>query len=279
MNKLLRLMAGLIILNLHVYSQEIVIVGWTFPGQSAIADTGITTNLTAEVITMGGTSDIEFKNGLETKAAQASGWNEGMDSKAWLIEITTLGYNNLTLSSVQQSGGNDPGPKDYKLQYSIEADVWVDIAGGTITVENDWTTSAVDNLPLPEACHDVELLKLRWVMASNEASGGSGTVLETGKDKIDNIFIRGDVINAIHEPTVPSLQIYPNPTSGVINISTESDIEAIQLISLDGQLVKKMKINQGFINIDLSELGKGIYFIQTRIKGVEALQIDRIIVQ
>lgn len=279
MNRFLLLIAGLMFINLGIYAQEILLAGWTFPGQSAVADTGIVANLSAEVMTMGGTSDIEFKNGLETKAAQASGWSNGMDSKAWLIEITTLGYNNLTLSSVQQSGGNDPGPKDYKLQCSIEADVWIDIAGGIITVENDWTTSAVENLYLPEACSDVESLKIRWVMFSNEASGGSGIVLETGKDKIDNIFIMGDVMNTIPEQTATILHLYPNPTSGMINIYAHSNIEAIQLISLAGQVIRSQDFNHRFTNIDLSDLAEGTYFMQTKIKGEENLKTNKIIVR
>ena len=185
---------------------------------------------------MGGTSEIQFKNGLETKAAQASEWDNGMNTKAWYVEITTTGYENLSISSVQQSGGTDPGPKDYKLQYSIEDEVWIDIPGGSIMVENDCTTSAVENLPLPEACNDMPSLKIRWVMTSNEASGGSGTVLETGKDKIDNIFIKGDLINTIYSSVIDFLSVYPNPTSEKISIDSKAKIEAIQLISFSGQM-------------------------------------------
>ena len=112
MNKLILLITGLIIVNFSLNAQQIVIAGWTFPDNSAVADTGITDNLEAEVMTMGGTSEIQFKNGLETKAAQASEWDNGMNTKAWYVEITTTGYENLSISSVQQSGGTDPGPKD-----------------------------------------------------------------------------------------------------------------------------------------------------------------------
>jgi len=103
-----------------VHTQNEVIVGWTFPGNSAVADTGINVNLEKEIYTIGGTSEIEFKNGFETKAVQASGWEDGMDSKAWVVSFSTQGYSDLIISSMQSSGGNDPGPKDFKLQYSIE---------------------------------------------------------------------------------------------------------------------------------------------------------------
>lgn len=277
MNKILLLFSTLIIFNIGVNAQEILIAGWSFPEQSAAANEGTEGNIGTEIYTMGGTSDIQFKNGIESKAAQVTGWDNGMDTKAWVIEITTLGYENLTISSLQQSGGNEPGPKDYKLQYSVEADVWVDIPDGVITVENDWTTSAVENLPLPEACYDVELLKIRWVMSSNEASAGTGTVLESGKDKIDNIVIMGDMENAIDEQSMIVLNVYPNPTSGLVTINAERNIETIQLISLSGQMVKTLSFNSPFVNFNLSDLPRGTYFLQTKVSGSDILKRNMLV--
>ena len=86
-------------------------------------------------------------------------------------------------------------------------------------------------------------------------------------------------MNAIPEQTAPILQVYPNPTSGMIKVYANINIEAIQLISLAGQVVRHLGINQGFINIDLSVLAEGTYFIQTKMKGEESWQIDKIIVR
>jgi len=178
------LLCGFVFMSLGLNAQEIVIVGWTFPGSSAVADTGLIINLENEVTTMGGTSDIEFKNGFETKAAQATKWHNGLDTKAWLVHLSTEGYENLTISSLQSSGGNDPGPKYLKAQYSLaNSEVWIDIENGAITVENDWESGVLENVPLPENCYDQSQLMIRWLMASNEASGAGGDVLESGNQK------------------------------------------------------------------------------------------------
>lgn len=278
MNKFVLLIAALFFISLGSNSQ-VLVVGWTFPGSMAGATEGIEANIGQEIYTMGGTSDIEFKNGLETKAAQVTEWDNGIDVKAWVVEITTSDFENLTISSIQQSGGNDPGPKDFKLQYSIQTDVWVDIVGGEISVENDWTTSAVENLALPTECEEQELLKLRWLMASNEASGAGGDVLETGKSKIDDILIHGELIDGINNPeTLSSLSIYPNPTQGNVALVSDKNIENVQLISLTGQVVKSLNSNSPILNLNLSNLPKGTYFLLTKVKGNDIIEQSKLIV-
>ncbi len=72
-------------------------------------------------------------------AAQATQWNSGQDTKGWIIEFSSTNFTSLTLSSKQQSGGTNAGPRDFKAQYRIGAGgIWTDITGATsITVLND----------------------------------------------------------------------------------------------------------------------------------------------
>lgn len=245
-----------------VYSQNEVIVGWTFPGNSAVADTGIAVNLDKEITTMGGTSDIQFKNGYETKAAQVTGWNEGMDTKAWVVSFSTEGYSDLTIGSRQSSGGNDPGPKNFKIQYSINIGAsWTDIPESDIIVENDWETSFVENLELPDDCENMSELFIRWVMTTNEASGVGGDVLETGKSKIDEIFIKGEVINSVKEHLNFNISIGPNPATDYIQIHTDFEIDNLCLIDLSGRIIieKINLISTGMV--DVSEVPTGIYML------------------
>lgn len=279
MKKFTLLFTALILIGMFANSQEIVLAGWTFPGSSAESDTGVIVNMGNEIATLGGTSDLDFKNGLESKAAQVTGWDDGMDVKAWVIEISTANFENLTISSVQQSGGNDPGPKNYKLQYSIESDNWVNIPDGVILCENDWTTSAVENLALPSECNNVELVKIRWIMTSNDASGGGGTVAATGKNKIDNVFIRGEVINAINDYTsLNSINIFPNPTSGVVNIKADDEVEMIQVYSPYGGLVMTIELNRAEVKFDLTGLPKGSYFLKTKFRDNASMVVNKIVI-
>lgn len=279
--KLLKLLiSGLILFNLSLSAQDIVIAGWTFPGSSAIADTGLAINLENEITTLGGTSEIEFKNGYETKAVQASEWNDGMDTKAWVIHVSTQGYNNLTISSRQSSGGNDPGPKDFKIQYSVDEGItWTDIENGEVTVENDWETGVFESLPLPEICFNQTKLMIRWLMASNEASGAGGNVQESGKSKIDEIYIRGDKINAIKDSySNVQINIFPNPASNYVNIRSEQLIQNILISDITGKILIQKEASTYSERIDISGLAKGNYFLIVKNRDNQNLNTHKLVV-
>ncbi|MBU2556894.1 MAG: hypothetical protein KJ578_03850 [Bacteroidetes bacterium] len=183
-------------------SQTETLAKWTFPS-SDVADTLVEEanafNQNAYLSTVGGTGTIEMKNGETSKAAQCNGWDNGTDTKAWYIQISTESHQNITVSSKQQSGNNDPGPKDFKLQYKIgDAGDWTDVENGAITVLNDWTTSALTDFPLPAECDNQEVLFIRWVLTSNLDINGVELV-ESGKTKIDDIEIKGEVFTSLDQ--------------------------------------------------------------------------------
>jgi hypothetical protein len=64
------------------------------------------------------------------------------------------------------------------------------------------------------------------------------------------------------------IQIYPNPTSDILNITKVSEKATYKIYSAPGQLVKQGTINNGKINV--SELIKGGYIITIEDKGREA---------
>ncbi|MCD4735438.1 MAG: T9SS type A sorting domain-containing protein [Bacteroidales bacterium] len=255
-----------------LFAQETVVVGWTFPANSAdiVADTGIAMNLDKELSTLGGTSQIQFKNGYETKAAQATGWDDGAGEKAWKIGFSTLGYGTLKLYSRQQSGGNEPGPRDYKVQYKIgESGTWTDVAGlENIEVQNDWTTAFIDNAPLPEECNNQEVVFLRWVMTTNISSNG-GNVTPDGKSKIDDIFVKGTVLSGLEEYLVPEVYIFPNPATEFVTIEMDSEINSVSIISITGQLIQEKEIIDTKTTLNVSGLEPGLYFLSiTNITGL-----------
>ena len=56
------------------------------------------------------------------------------------------------------------------------------------------------------------------------------------------------------------ISIYPNPVKDLFQISTQSQIEMIQIYNTLGLLVKTIKDN--FKEIDISELSSGSYFVR-----------------
>jgi len=63
-----------------------------------------------------------------TSAPNSNTWNEGADTKYWQITTSTTGFEELKLSSIQR--GSATGPRDFKVQYSIDdGSTWTDVPG------------------------------------------------------------------------------------------------------------------------------------------------------
>ncbi|MBN1251016.1 MAG: endonuclease [Bacteroidales bacterium] len=56
-------------------------------------------------------------------------------------------------------------------------------------------------------------------------------------------------------------KIYPNPAKDFINIESENQINKIEILSINGQNLKTEIINNSKAKINISELPKGIYFL------------------
>jgi hypothetical protein len=106
----------------------------------------------------------------------SNGWNNGADTKYWKVAFKTTGVQNLKVSSQQKSSdltfyGWD-GPRDFKLQYSLNDSSWTDVSGGNLSLTGDWTSGGrLNNLSLPSAMNNQSNVYLRWIMTSNNAVG------------------------------------------------------------------------------------------------------------
>ena len=262
-------------------AQAHIIAKWTFPsGELAdtIAEEANEFNANAYITTMGGTGAIQMKNGATTKAAQADGWDNGADLKAWQIAINTTNYESITLSSKQQSGNTDPGPRDFKLQYRLgDAGEWTDIENGMLTVLNDWTTSEVTELPLPTACFNQEMLLIRWVLTSN--NDVNGTALEpAGKTKIDDILVQGEMITGIGENANQSFSLFPNPCHDLLVIDQVEPNSTIQIVNLHGQLVHQLRPQTSQVQLE-PKWPKGLYFVRITSNNGQSVLTKKLIIQ
>jgi hypothetical protein len=57
------------------------------------------------------------------------------------------------------------------------------------------------------------------------------------------------------------INIYPNPAKDKINI-VGKNIKKVEIVNLNGQIVKSRTINSENYIIDVSDLSKGLYFIK-----------------
>lgn len=73
-----------------------------------------------------------------------------------------------------------------------------------------------------------------------------------------------------------ALEIMPNPSTGIVNVvysDSGNVLQSISVINIVGQRIKQIQVTQPTnISFDLSELGKGIYFIQCNFASGRAIR-------
>jgi hypothetical protein len=262
MKKHLHFLLALLFTGTSIFAQE-TIVEWNFPEDSAdsIADGGIEVNLDKGIYTMGGTSNLDYKNGFETKAAQASKWDNGTEQKCWVIEFNTENYGDLLLSSKLSSGGNDPGPRDFRVDYKVgEEGTWTEVPNSTIVTANDWETGALNELPLPGECTNRPSIYLRWIMTSDTSSAGA-LVEPGGKLKIDDIIITGTDVSGVEDAHWNKINIFPNPFCKSITVLNIDGDHICQITDMTGKLVSSAIVLNGQ-QLSLSQLNSGIYSLR-----------------
>ncbi len=75
-------------------------------------------------------------------------------------------------------------------------------------------------------------------------------------------FFFSNLVTGINDFEESKIAIYPNPTKGLIMINSKEEILEIEVLNIQGQVVKS-KIGQASSeSIDISELNDGIYFLK-----------------
>lgn len=191
------------------------IAAWRFDAPNTTLTSGTAANTGKSISAVTYSGSYSYPAGVGSLAVASNGWSEGYNngynSLHWLVEVSTVGYSNLKISSVQRS--SDLGPRDFKLQYRIGTDgTWTDVAGATVTVANNFTSGVLQNISLPAACNNQSRLFLKWVMTSNQAVSG-GSVDWSATSMIDNIVLQAGV--ETYAPGYENLDV-GNTTSHVV---------------------------------------------------------------
>ncbi|MCG2792334.1 MAG: YCF48-related protein [Weeksellaceae bacterium] len=71
----------------------------------------------------------------------------------------------------------------------------------------------------------------------------------------------------VQSNTLNTTTIFPNPTNGILNISTTNKIDQYEVFSIAGQLVKKGTQVGNLSTIDISSLPKGVYILKLASKS------------
>ena len=83
---------------------------------------------------------------------------------------------------------------------------------------------------------------------------------------VDNGVVH--VINKVLDPATASLNentievnLYPNPATEFITVAADKEIKSIQIVSLNGAVLKTFNATGGEIKVDVSDLAAGQYVI------------------
>ena len=198
---------SVILLCLPVSAQSNILTQIDFPNASAVAeenlslsgygdkDSGYAMSMEGGRIyaSVSGTDlrKLEWSKGEYGEAglqpAMTGGTKNPWGNGAYLeTRVCTEGYENVTFSA--HIGATNKGPRDYKLQYSVDGTTFKDIAGATFTVTANKTLfAAFDNVALPADTANCSMLYIRITVASNMlVNGTAGLIGSTGGETAVN---------------------------------------------------------------------------------------------
>ena len=104
-----------------------------------------------------------------------------------------------------------------------------------------------------------------------------GSVFDISSDAcfdLSNNFVIIDRLTiGVNELTSRSVNIYPNPSNGMVQLDSKnlSDFNSLEVMNMSGQILKSNQINaQQLLRLDLSDLAAGTYFLVLR--GDESIE-------
>ncbi len=91
----------------------------------------------------------------------------------------------------------------------------------------------------------------------------------------DQAVTNNVAVSSIHDATFTDIKIYPNPFTDVINVSSESIIESVEISDISGKLLIQQSAADNSVSIPVSNLKQGSYFIT--IRNSKKLSIQKLI--
>jgi len=85
---------------------------------------------------------------------------------------------------------------------------------------------------------------------------------------IDNVMFSKTSLVGVNSTKAEKISVYPNPTNGVLNITSEKDIQSVVVFNSLGQVVYTNEASANFVKINVNDLPSGLYTLRTSINGV-----------
>ncbi len=95
---------------------------------------------------------------------------------------------------------------------------------------------------------------------------------ESFSTKTINFCIEGTTESTIE--TATAMSIFPNPTSGMLNVTSNEEIDSIEIFNSVGNIVVSCNVAGNSSAIDMNNLPNGMYFVRVSTsKGIETVKV------
>ncbi len=94
---------------------------------------------------------------------------------------------------------------------------------------------------------------------------------------IDGTYVYSNIVSSDYKGVNKSKKIFYNPSNGSISISGLEKEFSIVLLSITGEIYKKIECKKSTLNLDMSEFSKGIYYLSFLDKGNNLSSVQKIV--
>ncbi|MFH2141286.1 MAG: T9SS type A sorting domain-containing protein, partial [Bacteroidota bacterium] len=98
-----------------------------------------------------------------------------------------------------------------------------------------------------------------------------GTYYVTITDNIGCTYTGSYLINpgttSISDVTVSGLTLFPNPSTGMVSVISESEISSVKVYNVVGEIISIYKPENNKLEIDLTNSCKGVYLLEIVSQG------------
>ncbi|WP_082063298.1 metallophosphoesterase [Paenibacillus sp. IHBB 10380] len=201
------------------------------------------------------------------QAISYQGWDGSNGKKYWLATVSTKGYDNLTLSSQQNSSGT--GPRDFKVQISTNNNTWSDVPNTNLKmVVSSFNcasnTCKLVDVPLPANANNQDLLYIRWIVSSDANTKDGKSIGSTGSSRIKDVRVSGSSITG-GPVEIPTVELAKAPKDGVTNVTQAAPVTVT--------FNKAVSVNPGYSVTIVDKSNKPLGSVTSEIVNNDTLNI------
>jgi hypothetical protein len=188
-----------------------------------------------------------------------------VDSMYLVFYIPTTNFKNIVLKYASQSSSTSHGPLHQDFSYSLDSGAtWISSGSGLSEFSDSaWLYFHLTSVTFNDtAANNNPKLVFRITFSGNT----TGT---SGNNRFDNVTVQGDNISgsssSVAQVTtlVPVYAVYPNPTSGILNVTSDLDeAKFVTILNAAGQQLYATTASGKSFSIDVAALATGNYYIQ-----------------